>query len=185
MMTNIQTIKRQLNGLSDAEILESFGEEIDEIAPRELRKHKKIIKEWEELRQQELGFKRDENVINFINNYFDIILKPEFNLKEAKRLERLIMARKNPGGLVSLPIEEARQFPILEITEFKKINKAGRRTMVSCPFHEDNSPSMLIDSKNKCKCFSCGFFGSSIDFVMKLYGKTFVESVRFLVSLKK
>ena len=44
--------------------------------------------------------------------------------------------------------------------------------MVICPLHNDTNPSMKLNFKtNKFKCFGCGFYGGSIDFVLKLkYG---------------
>lgn len=45
--------------------------------------------------------------------------------------------------------------------------KIRRNNMVSCPFHNDRTPSMKVD--NRFHCFGCGTDGDVIDFVSRLY----------------
>lgn len=52
--------------------------------------------------------------------------------------------------------------------------KQGKDFSLSCPFHEDDTPSLVITpSKNLFHCFGCGASGSVIDWVMKTQGVSF------------
>lgn len=44
--------------------------------------------------------------------------------------------------------------------------KVRRNNMVSCPFHNDRTPSMKVDKR--FHCFGCGADGDVIDFVSRL-----------------
>ena len=52
-------------------------------------------------------------------------------------------------------------------------NRAG---FICCPFHGEKTPSCKI-YKDHWHCFGCGEGGSSIDFVMKLFGLRFPAAV--------
>lgn len=47
--------------------------------------------------------------------------------------------------------------------------RVGRNGMVCCPFHNDRTPSMKVDSR--FYCFGCGASGDVIDFAALLHGK--------------
>jgi len=50
----------------------------------------------------------------------------------------------------------------------KKTNRKGE-TIVCCPFHDDERPSMYLYPNNTFHCFGCGEDGTSIDLVMKAF----------------
>lgn len=53
--------------------------------------------------------------------------------------------------------------------------------VISCPFHDDKTPSMVISSKkNVFNCFGCGESGTVIDWVMKTQGLSFRHAVTVL-----
>lgn len=54
--------------------------------------------------------------------------------------------------------------------------KIRRNNMVSCPFHNDRTPSMKVD--NRFHCFGCGADGDVIDFVSRLYGISNLEAAQ-------
>lgn len=83
--------------------------------------------------------------------------------------------KKTPEG-EGLNIEKAKLVPIESLYNFEK----RKKDMICCPFHIDNSPSMKINKNNTVKCFSCGFFGDSIKFFMKLNSLGFKEAVEQL-----
>ena len=41
----------------------------------------------------------------------------------------------------------------------------GARYWARCPLHEDATPSLMFDEEGRFHCFSCGAYGSAIDFV--------------------
>ncbi len=54
--------------------------------------------------------------------------------------------------------------------------KVRRNNMVSCPFHNDRTPSMKVDKR--FHCFGCGADGDVIDFVSRLYGISGLEAAQ-------
>ena len=54
--------------------------------------------------------------------------------------------------------------------------KISRNNMVSCPFHNDRTPSMKVDKR--FHCFGCGADGDVIDFVSRFYGISSLEAAR-------
>lgn len=108
-------------------------------------------------------------------------------LKSMERIEnykRMAMRIRNKDGRMSIiPLLAVKQIPITDIFSFKKIKKTGRRTMVSCPLHVDLTPSLLINTNNTWKCFSCNKSGSVIDLMMELYGFDFITAVKKIQQL--
>ena len=58
--------------------------------------------------------------------------------------------------------------------------KIRRNNMVSCPFHNDRTPSMKVDKR--FHCFGCGADGDVIDFVSRLYGISNLEAAQKMAS---
>ena len=58
--------------------------------------------------------------------------------------------------------------------------KVGRNGMAKCPFHEDKTPSMKVDTR--FHCFGCGEDGDVIDFTSKLYGLSLLDAAMKLAS---
>lgn len=88
------------------------------------------------------------------------------------RIKALYTNKTPPETMITdEQIQRAKLNPICDI-----IN-VNYKKQISCPFHEDKKPSMIINKNNTCKCFSCGFFGDSIALYMKLHNKSFKQSV--------
>ena len=58
--------------------------------------------------------------------------------------------------------------------------KIRRNNMVSCPFHNDRTPSMKVD--NRFHCFGCGADGDVIDFVSRIFGISSLEAAQKIAS---
>lgn len=58
--------------------------------------------------------------------------------------------------------------------------KVRRNNMVSCPFHNDRTPSMKVDKR--FHCFGCGADGDVIDFVSRLYAISSLEAAKKIAS---
>ena len=69
-------------------------------------------------------------------------------------------------------IERAREYPFEELYPFKK-------HMALCPFHDDKNPSMSLKN-NRARCWSCGWSGDTIAFLMAKESIGFAEAVRRL-----
>lgn len=65
------------------------------------------------------------------------------------------------------------------VSQSVQLRRSGARSMGKCPFHEDSSPSFLVDEKHY-HCFGCKAHGNVIDFEMNRTGGGFVETVEAL-----
>ena len=62
-----------------------------------------------------------------------------------------------------------------------KLTKKGKDHMGLCPFHNEKTPSFTVnEEKGFFHCFGCQEHGSAIDFVMKVEGLSFPETVERL-----
>lgn len=60
-------------------------------------------------------------------------------------------------------------------------HKAGGEYQGLCPFHSEKTPSFTVsDNKEFYHCFGCSEHGSAIDFLMKLEGWSYPETVKYL-----
>ena len=62
-----------------------------------------------------------------------------------------------------------------------ELKKAGKDKLGRCPFHEDDSASLVVTpAKNLWHCFGCGVGGGPIDWMMKKNGVSFRHAVELL-----
>lgn len=67
------------------------------------------------------------------------------------------------------------------VGSYLSLRRAGGRWKACCPFHNEKSPSFIVDqSRQNFKCFGCGEGGSAITFVMKMENLGFADTVRRL-----
>lgn len=96
----------------------------------------------------------------------------KFNLKAIEHIQcirRIKVNEKNNSK--ELDVKKAHNIDIKTLYEFKFKGKN-----VCCPFHADLHPSASI-KYNRLVCFSCGFKGDAIAFLMKLNNIGFKEAV--------
>lgn len=59
--------------------------------------------------------------------------------------------------------------------------RIGRDFKGLCPFHKERTPSFHVsDQRGTFKCFGCGAWGDSIDFIMQIRSVSFIEAVQAL-----
>jgi len=62
-----------------------------------------------------------------------------------------------------------------------ELKKAGKDLLGRCPFHEDDTASLVVTpAKNLWHCFGCGLGGGPIDWVIKRNGVSFRHAVELL-----
>lgn len=62
-----------------------------------------------------------------------------------------------------------------------ELKKAGKDKQGRCPFHEDDTASLVVTpAKNLWHCFGCGIGGGPIDWTMKRQGVSFRHAVELL-----
>ena len=80
-------------------------------------------------------------------------------------------------------VEQVRQkTDIVEIiSEAVPLKKAGRNFKALCPFHEEKTPSFMVNPERQIfKCFGCGIGGDVYKFVMEREKIDFGEVLRML-----
>ncbi len=67
------------------------------------------------------------------------------------------------------------------VSKYVKLTKKGNRFSGLCPFHSEKTPSFYVnDIDGFFYCFGCGSGGNVINFVRKIEGTEFTETVRIL-----
>ncbi|MEK6320391.1 MAG: DNA primase [Acidobacteriota bacterium] len=67
------------------------------------------------------------------------------------------------------------------VSDYVSLKKRGANYLACCPFHSEKTPSFTVHAgKGLFKCFGCGVGGSIFDFVMRIEGCGFPESVRIV-----
>ncbi len=92
--------------------------------------------------------------------------------KEVHKLEWLLSPPKQKGNITEQMIERAREYPFKDLIESK-------RNFALCPFHSDEKPSLYLKN-NWGNCFSCGWHGDTIKFVMERDNLSFAEAIKRL-----
>ncbi len=80
-------------------------------------------------------------------------------------------------------IEEVRtRADIVEIIGAQvRLKRAGRNFVGLCPFHNEKTPSFSVNAERGFfHCFGCGAGGSVFDFIMRVEGLTFAETLESL-----
>lgn len=67
------------------------------------------------------------------------------------------------------------------VSQYVTLKKAGINHKGLCPFHQEKSPSFMVNGDRQIyRCFGCNEGGDAFDFVMKLEGLTFPEALQLL-----
>lgn len=67
------------------------------------------------------------------------------------------------------------------ISTYVRLEKAGAHYKACCPFHQERSPSFMVnEEKNMWHCFGCGKGGDAFAFVMEIEGLDFREALTLL-----
>jgi len=69
---------------------------------------------------------------------------------------------------------------IVELIEsYVPLKKAGRNFKANCPFHNEKTPSFVVNpDKQIFHCFGCDAGGNAVGFIMKQDRLTFPEAIR-------
>ena len=76
-------------------------------------------------------------------------------------------------------LQKLRDLPIEGVAERLGLHVVRHKAL--CPFHDDHHASLSFKvSKNTFRCFVCGAHGGTIDLVMRLLNKPFLDACRWL-----
>ncbi|MCU9931415.1 CHC2 zinc finger domain-containing protein [Mycoplasmopsis felis] len=69
------------------------------------------------------------------------------------------------------------------ISNFVSLSKKGNNYVGLCPFHQDSSPSFMVNpTKNIYKCFPCGKGGDAIKFLRDKENMSFIQSLEYIAN---
>ena len=78
-------------------------------------------------------------------------------------------------------LQKLRDLPIEGVAE--RLGLQVKMHKALCPFHDDHHASLSFKvSRNTYRCFVCGASGGTIDLVMKVLGKDFLDACRWLAN---
>ena len=83
---------------------------------------------------------------------------------------------------MSLTIDIKNKISVLDlVSEHADLKRQGRLYKALCPFHNENTPSFIVDSeKNIWRCFgACSVGGDIFSFLMKKENISFIESLKY------
>ncbi len=105
---------------------------------------------------------------------YDRVIDPITDkIKELEQLLRLSNI-KDAGNDIYSDLARAKKYPI------KDLLRLNHASFATCPFHVDHTPSLKVDRKNRCHCFSCGFDGDVIDLYQKMNNVDFKTALTIL-----
>jgi len=124
----------------------------------------------------------DEQILYYRNkaldpNYTDIcrLMIDELNSQKISEYRNANRTLSNLEDIKSIPIEK-----FVDLSH-PKAWKSQDRIKICCPFHNEKTPSFVINRKtNKYKCFGCQARGSVIDFIMNKMSLTLPEAINWL-----
>lgn len=99
--------------------------------------------------------------------------------KKIKTYHRMILVDNPPieWKITQENIEQAKSIPMESL-----IDRPIRRGLISCPFHEEKTPSCKVYSDH-IHCFGCGKSADTIAYIMETQGKNFIDSVKYLCKI--
>ena len=106
----------------------------------------------------------------------DILKRYKARMNHAKEVYEIFTYR--PYDNKTIPDHEIQKARERSIGDFIQLDRRG---FAPCPFHNEKTPSFHVHQKwNRFYCFGCGAKGDSIEFIRKLNGLGFQESVKYL-----
>lgn len=98
------------------------------------------------------------------------------NEAKIKQLELQLRRLDIKKDIVTIDVKGIKES--LDINTIVKLNARG---FINCPFHVDKTPSMKWNEKKKYfHCFSCGWHGDIISFLMKRDNISFKEAINII-----
>ena len=167
--------------LRPAQILDAFSDECKVHIPRAIARQHKYLHCFRTWLKDVYRLKCDDFSKWFICRFAPFA--PHYDLtylEELKVMNKYLKRPKNSNKYQPLDIKRAKAVSWDLIV---KGRYQGRRFWGHCPLHIDRTESLAVNKDNTAHCYSCGFHGSNADMIMKRDNLTFVEAVKYILSI--
>jgi len=77
-------------------------------------------------------------------------------------------------------VKQVNVIDVINYYQIAELKQRGGRWLTRCPIHDDHSPSFVIFSNGRWKCFGCGEYGDVTDLVAKVFNLTLIEAARMI-----
>lgn len=180
--------------LSEAELLDVFGDSIEDICKDKIQELKvlrnELILEIQILWRSFVEYDDDRVMLlkECLKSFkIEPLQEVESKLFYFQRLrdKKTGKINKIKGHITDNDIEKARNVPIIDIAErhLGQLRKTGKSYVTRCPFHQDNSPSLnFYPESNRFFCFGCNATGDVITFLQKLLNHDFKSVILYLLN---
>jgi len=189
LYNEVRNIYRRHHHQMDGELIDSFNDTLDFIRARiqvevavadwvaELKAEQNIDKElayWQSKQSQCF----DEFGRSLYQDKID-----DCSARMLKQQRQEAWSNKDTKS-TQIPLEELKQYPITAICDahgIARIKMSDKRERVSCPMHNEKTPScVLYLDNNTFHCFGCAKGTSNIDFLMAVDNCTATEAIKKL-----
>lgn len=169
---------------------EAFVDGLAEIIPKKVNELYKKMQELKRIRQERImKMKALKPEISEISYFFGReMIRVDFQeyyvakkwMAYWLRLSYFVNEIPRKSSITDLDIQKAREYPLQDLYAGQLKHMSGKHQGL-CPFHDEKTSSFYIFEKtNSYYCFGCHASGDAIDFIMKLEGKTFINTVKYL-----
>ena len=113
----------------------------------------------------------------------DSTANPKININAVLGKRRVMEQKKSGTRYEDHVVEQVSAAnDIVEIiSQYIPLKRAGRHLKACCPFHQEKSPSFMVQpEKQMFHCFGCGAGGDVFSFLMRHENMTFPEALRSL-----
>jgi hypothetical protein len=163
---------------SKADLIVIFREEIKKLGAQAETITKKIRAKSQEEVQWEDKVWADIAMTRLEENRDEIFKR----IDQLKFRIRSLQGKKIKDEITQDDIDAAKLIPITEYYT-ARVRRSGGTLHGLCPFHEERTPSFTIwVAKNRFKCFGCGVFGDSIDYVCRTEKLEFLDAVKLMLN---
>ena len=186
-------------GISDNEAalmeLSYLGEQVNEVKEnidkKLARTNKEILEKAIKKRDDRLNYKRaliekskNQDMPESSYDYIRLEIKDiDCELNDLEKKISFLSSKKNQTKSFNIEVIKE-QCLCKDYMPTPAAYESNGRTKYLCPFHDEKTPSFIIDAKNKYHCFGCGKHGDVISLVMHLFNETFVETCKRLSNIQ-
>lgn len=166
-----------INSLSDA--LDVFAEDLVEIRAVLMSNINDIINENRPFKKIKEDDKWTVENIRMHINALNVESNIAYMLSVVRRIDSRLQPPSKFKRITDDDIAKAKEYPLTELYDGRLSGR--KKGVVLCPFLSEKTPSFTISEKNRFKCYGCGVYGTSIDYVMLRDNIKFIEAVKKLI----